>query len=415
MACGAQHQSDQKREMLGAIEQISEQFVTETESGGVVVSPDGRFFDKNPLLEDIAIRVLTTTPPSGVHDVSAARLRSKALKQTLYPQLLPSLALNEDGEAVARLGVSQIIFSNGQFKADKELLKAVEVEALASYLIEANERVAEAIDAYLDIHLFTQQAEVSKSLEGRYRRLVSQAEQRVSGGVAHGNEASSFQLRLLESRSDFQESINNKILAETQLAELTNGVDAPGFPPPIQLVDASSMPPEIVLSIAENGLAQGSLDVERARRRPSISIEAGANVDTLTGDFEEDASIGVGVSVPLRLRNNYDIEAAIADVEASEAALANSREDVETRLVQLYESIERNRARITPLTDLVHFSKKRVDEFDEQFLSGALSLEEAISILETYSRSKFSLIEAKNNIMRDQLEIAQINGLLIPG
>ena len=103
--------------------------------------------------------------------MNAARLTSQAFDQTRFPQVSPSVLLNEEGDPLARIGVSQILYSNGQFKAEKESLRAAEIEVLGTYLVDANQAVANAINPFFDIERFQKLADAAKELEGRFARL----------------------------------------------------------------------------------------------------------------------------------------------------------------------------------------------------------------------------------------------------
>jgi outer membrane protein TolC len=402
------------RESVSPAEVASKPLLQEDAEGALKITPDGVFLASNPAYGPFARRVLETSPLSGPSSVRAARLSSQALDQTLLPQFTPTASINEDGNPVGRIGISQIIYSNGQFQAEKQTLRAGEIEALAGYLIEANQRVADALLIYAEIDFHRQMAGITGKLEAEYAELTAQAERRVSGGVGDQTEVETFKLKLLEARSDTQESRANQRLAEAELADLTAGLAMPTQPPVLRSVSATSEPPELILLYAQSDATQGSIASERARRRPSFSLEAFTERDFETGDTDDGVSIGIGVSVPLSLRNDLEIKAAEAELDGIEAEIVTTRQDIQRRIVQFQASIQRDVGLIEILSDLVNLAEARVDSFEEKFLSGAVSLEEAVSVLETYQRSKADLVQARDDIFSARVEIARTYGQLLP-
>lgn len=386
----------------------------EQEDGSLTVSPDGAFLYENHTYRAIASRILQTRPVGGASIVEAARLRSRALEQTQYPQFRPTASLNQDGDPVARFGVSQIIFSNGQFQAEKGSLRAEEIRALAEYLISANQRVADGITVYFEVEHFEQLAQTAKELESRYRVLVDQAERRVTGGVGDETEIATFKLKLLEAKSDVQTNQLNGQLAEAELRDLTADFPLPATPPLLQAVAPSFEPPEVVLLLAQIASAESEVELERSRRRPSVSLEAFSESNLNTGQSDDGLSLSVGVSVPLGIRNDLEIEAAKATKDALEADLKAAQSDVARRATQLRARVRSETTRLDTLRDLVAAAKKRLDNFDEQFLSGSVSIEEAVSVLETYRRSRDQLTDARNEILKAELELARTYGQLLP-
>jgi outer membrane protein TolC len=396
-------------------ERAAQQISTELEDGGLQVTPDGGFLNANPTYRAVATSILTTNPGGDAKLIEAARLQSQALDQTLLPQFRPTASVNQDGDPVARLGVTQIVFSNGQFQAEKGALRAGEIEAIATYLVSSNQRVADGITAYLEVDFFSRLTETARDLEMRFQTLVDQAERRVSGGVGDETEIATFRLKLLEAQSDIQTNRANRALAEARLRDLTAGLDLPATPPAMQTVPPRAEPPEVVLLLAEVAAAESDLALERARRRPALSLEAFSETNLSTGTTDDGLSLGVGVSMPLGLKNGLEIDAAEARLTALEAELATTRADLAREVAQLRARIDSETARLAVLTRLVTAARERTDDFEAQFLSGTVSLEEAVSVLDTYRRSQDQLTEARNEVLKAQLDIARIFGQLMPG
>ncbi len=410
-ACGT---ADDTRSRSPA-EAAAEVLTDEAEDGGLLITPDGAYLAKNKSYAAFADRVLQTSPLAGPDALRAARLNSEALRQTLTPQFTPSAGLNQDGDPTVRLAVRQVIFTNGNFQAERDVLRAAEIEALANYLIEGNQRVADALLTYAEIDLHRQLAANAQKLEGKYQDLVNQSETRISGGVGERSEIETFQLKLLEARADFQENRTSQLLADDRLRDLTAGLDMPRRPPALTAVAPNSEPPELVLSHARIAAAQATVASERARRRPTVALEAFTEREVLNDITNDGASIGVGVAVPFGFRNGIEIEAAEAELDAAEVALTTSQRDIARRLSQLKTTISRDRQQVGVLRELVAAAEARVDGFDEKFLSGAVSLEEAVSVLETLKRSTTNLAQTENDIFAAQVEVARIQGQLIPG
>ena len=271
------------------------QLIREEDDGSVVVTPDGAFLERNPTYKTFAARVLSTNPTGGQFSVEAARLSSKALDQTLYPQFRPTVSVDENGDPLGRVGITQIIFSNGQFQAEKGVLRAGEIEAVAEYLISANQRVADGMSDYLEIDYYRQLARTAEQLEAKYAVWVDQAERRVAGGVGDETEIATFKLKLLEAQADAQVNRANQQLAASRVrGDLTAGLALPSTPPKLQSIAPSYEAPEVVLLLAQMAAAESQIDLERSRRRPSLSIDAFTERNLATGGSDDGISLWHG-------------------------------------------------------------------------------------------------------------------------
>lgn len=386
----------------------------ETDDGAITVSPDGAFLEANKTYGGLASRVLANNQTGGDLALRAARLNSEANRSQLFPQVQPVASIDQDGSPVARIELSQIIYSNGQFQAERDVLRAAEIEALAQLLLDSNQRVADVIGDYIDINFFRQSAGVAGELEKKYANLVNQAERRVAGGIGDDTEVATFRLKLLEAQSDRQENAANQRLATQRLNDLTQGATLPASPPAIQNVAAKSVPPELVLLYAQSAAAQGRIAQERANRRPRISLEAFTGRDIRESESEDGVSLGVGFNVPLGVRRGLPVEAAETEFLALQAEIETTERDLNREVSQLQATIQSDRAQVNTLRELAKTAENRVKNFDEQFLSGAVSLEEAVSVLETFKRAELDLVQTRSDILRAQVEIARINGQLMP-
>lgn len=411
-ACTDQSETVESSEAEIAFKSLS----SEGSDGSVTVSPDGSFMAQNTTYRGIAETVLTTTSAAHTLRLDAARLRSRALEATLFPQLTPTVSVNQDGDALGGVQLTQLIYSNGQFQADRDVLRAQEIEALAQYLIDANEVVSEAINAFLDAHYYQQLAKVSLGLEETYRKFVGQAKRRVSGGVGDDTEIATFELKLLEARTEFQEFQASRAQALSEFASLTGGEGQAGVPPEIKPAAPTFETPAVVLAMAQMESSRAELDVERARRRPTISLTAGLTQNLSNGDFDDDIRLRTGLDVPIGVRGNrLDLEASQADFAAASVALQQARSDAVSDRAELEATIRREREQIPTLLELVRVAEDQVEKFDAQFLSGSVSIEEAVSVMETMKRSKTNLADARHTILTSQIEIARLNGQLLPG
>ncbi len=396
------------------IETAANSILIENDDGSVAVSPDGQFLRQNGIYLSFANQVLKENPNGSARLIEAARLNSQAFDQTRYPQISPSVLLNEEGQPLARIGVSQILFSNGQFQAEKNSLRAGEIEALASYLIQANQMVADAFNLYFDAERHERIARAAQLLEAKFAELETQSMHRVTGGVGDNTEVATFSLRKLSARSDFLDNQARQKQAFDKLAKLTASYILPAKPPSLKPVKPSSEAPEVVLLMAQAAAAQSQVDLQRARRRPSFSVETFVDQNLASGESNNGATIGAGLSVPLGFRNQLGVEAAQVGLEAIAADLDAKRSDLALEISDLRNSIARVRAQIPTLKELAKVSKERTIGFEDQFLSGAVSIEEAVSVLETFNRAQTDLIEAEIEVLRTEVEIARLQGQLLP-
>lgn len=377
------------------------------------IERSSQFAQQNPVYAKITRLILENNPPASLFDLARIDLERQAFGKSLYPTLTPSGRVSSDGTPLLEVGARQVIYSNGRFRAGAQSLRADEVAALARYQIEVNTASADGLGHYIDIAFNNRLITLSSVMIGRYQSLAEQSQKRIRGGVGDESELASFQLKLLEERAELNEGQAMRGRAQASLSRLTGGEVFSASPPRIKLpLEAVGEPPQVLRALARREQAVSTLQVAQARRRPELALEARSGIDISSGDLTSDVGLVVGVELPIRFGDDLTLAANRVAIDASAASVASSRRNVDARLAELTTDITGAQRRLFDLNDLVNFTGGQLDTFQDRFLSGAISIEEALSLLGTYKRTRFSVIETQTVILRSQIEIAQIRGYL---
>lgn len=345
--------------------------------------------------------------------IAAARFQSDAHEKSLFPTLSPSLSINQEGAPVASLNLNQLIFSNGQFRSQKDQFKAKELETIGDFLIGANQDVFDVLVSVYDHSLYSEQigiyADVSRSLSG----FKKQAKTRALGGVADKTEFASFQLKSFEVEADLQSASMMKLTAQQKFHRDTGGLKIPAKLPILTSVDWALDPPDVLLAKAKHEVARATQDLETSRSKPKVSANFGQSIDLSTGQVSDDFSIGVGIDMPLGFGSNAQRRSSASRAEAAAQNLVFTREDVQTEIQQLTLSAKSRENQLPTLTRIRLASEQKLEEFSTLFLNGTVAIDEAVSTIESYKKARLNLAQTQRDIAVDYANIARLRGQLV--
>lgn len=376
------------------------------------------FYLDNALYLDIARGVASKGALSTEYALSSNAFELKALQRSRFPQITPSSNVNEDGDFIARLFVEQVIFDGGRFRAGKRRITAQQAAAFAEHAIEFNQKVSEAVDAFLREYRATALLSISKDISARYADLRGMAGQRLRGGVGKKSELGLFEVKKFETEIEATRDESDKRTFRNRFETLT-GLTISGAPLRFAF-DAAVLdqPPSVNLALAEQQLADADLGLEYAERRPEVSLRGSAGVGTSFGlgfdDRARSLSVGVEFSRPLAWGKDFDLEAIRSRKKAARARVDEQKRDINLRLAELTRQAIEFELQLEQAEGLIVAAGKRADEFQKQFLAGAVGIVEAVSVLETYKQVRRQQVEIEYSIFSAELERAQILGLLGP-
>lgn len=339
-----------------------------------------------------------------------------AHKYSLFPQVTPNASVNHEGEPIAQVQVQQVLYDSGRYSATRQALLGEREQTQAELDIQRNARIAEAILTYIDFHYAQDAAAVSARTAELFERFGKQAQLRIEDGLGDVSERDLFELKLLEAQADQQNFDQQAQTNQRKLQRLAN-IDMPDDKPVRLAVDyVHEMAPSVRKAAAEKDHAAAGVALEKAQWLPTVALAGSIGVDR--HGFETDSAEGrvnVSVSKPLGWGMGSSLKASKSDLEASRLRYDETLRTVGDRFALLQLEIDHASNKIERLTKVAEASEVRLNRFEDQFLTGSASLVEAVGLVETYKKSKMNLVEAHYDILRSELEMAQIAGVLHTG
>ncbi|WP_419184825.1 TolC family protein [Botrimarina mediterranea] len=234
---------------------------------------------------------------------------------------------------------------------------------------------------------------------------------------------------LLQARVELDQARVNAENAATQLQAdrraLAAAVGMPKLPPFDLAVDRGETleeaPWELLLSELEASspeLAQAGSELERARWAlqlacaqvtPNITGQLGVGVDTTTDDTY--AVVGVSVPLPIRNRNQGNIQTARADIAAASAAIDQTRLSLDGRLADAVGRYQTARQRYEQLVSRIVPNAAETYRLSQKaFAAGESDFLQLLTVQRTLFTTQLSLLDAFGQAKQ---ALAEIDGLLV--
>lgn len=391
------------------------------------------FYQRNPDYERVARAVEEANINAGFYNLEAQKLLSAANVQKRFPQIRPSISLDQNGIGVARLLVDQILFSNGRLKAGKIILNAQEAQAIAQYRMEANENVAQALVAYLDFVRYRETVAAADEVLSFYRRFEEMALARVEGGVANRTELRLFELKRAQAAAEKKEFIAELRRANTELELLTEsefeveGYSRIDFASDYQDVDGdtSLIKNDPILYTPEYRIALATLNERIAERKmahaeriPELKLVGGFGLGSSQGLLSNNslsfARLVFDGQNALNWGENLELDAREAQVLAAEATVEDRRRQINIALKSQNALIDSLVEQLDAKSGINDLAQQRAESFSEDFLAGAVGLLEVVSVLETVKSVKFEAISTEYLLHVTEVEKAAAIGVLGP-
>ncbi len=247
--------------------------------------------------------------------VAAARARADAADQPLYN---PTLSVDtENGQStVTAAGISQTLDWSGK-RASRQNVAMRELQAARAELAVTLQRVtAETLAALAEYQTAREQVTLAEQRSRLMREFAETATRRLAAGDISRLDAALAQVAL-----------NEALMQQARAAAALSGAEAalsavsglapretwPSFPeepiPPQENINVDALLdrlPEIQLSLAKAAAAQERIGLAKQQRRPDPTLSVRGGRDG------SDALIGVGIEIPLFVRNSFRAEVAAA-------------------------------------------------------------------------------------------------------
>jgi cobalt-zinc-cadmium efflux system outer membrane protein len=172
-------------------------------------------------------------------------------------------------------------------------------------------------------------------------------------------------------------------------------------------LEASS--PELAAAGSELERARWSLQLACAQVTPNITGQIGVGVDTASDDTY--AIVGVSVPLPIRNRNQGNIQTARADIAAASAAIEQTRLSLDGRLADAVGRYQTARQRYEQLVSRIVPNAEETYRLSQQaFAAGESDFLQLLTVQRTLFTTRLSALDAFGQAKQ---ALAEIEGLLI--
>ncbi len=323
---------------------------------------------------------------------------------------LHSLRVNQQFVTANKLGIAQQVQAH-EVQKQQAQLRAAELRVLT--------RIRMAFAA----------AAVSQRRTELTDQIVELAETSLRSvqSLVDAKEASN--VSLLQAKVELDQARVNAENAATQLQAdrraLAAAAGMPELPPADLAIDRGETleeaPWELLLSELEASspeLAQAGSELERARWAlqlacaqvtPNITGQFGVGVDAATDDTY--AIVGVSVPLPIRNRNQGNIQTARADIAAASAAIDQTRLSLDGRLADAVGRYQTARQRYEQLVSRIVPNAEETYRLSQQaFAAGESDFLQLLTVQRTLFSTRLSVLDAFGQAKQ---ALAEIEGLLV--
>lgn len=392
---------------------------------------DSTFYQKHPVYKDIALAVTRAGHSPSFHLLEANRLRNDAAIQDRLPQVTSELSITESQTTQARINIEQILIGNGRFSARKRILNSREVQSVADYEIETNDQIAEALLALISAVHQKRKMDAADVFIDLYSQFLQMAYARVRGGVANRSEVRLFELKKAQAESNKREYESECIRHKVKLRALTElnftdeQLDALKNDPWLHQSATPMYAGPDIRSTPQFKLAQsvvqqkiGELEEEQASRRPQLSIIGSVGKEwTNDGselDLDSETRLSFQYTRPLFWGQNKMVQSFRNEVTAANAELLESQRDIRIANDIQTALLENYLKQLDSKREVAALAEGRSLRFAVDFKAGAVTMAEAVSILETTKSVKMDLLETLYAARSTELENARLLGILGP-
>lgn len=280
--------------------------------------------------------------------VEAAEARARGADQPLYnPQL--ELDAEQAETRTGTLGLSQSIDWADKRGARTAVAGAELDNARAEYAAVRQQLAGELIAALGRFHTATATQRLAQQRQELMQRFLDLAEQRRRAGDINQVELDLARLAHTQATLQLSQVASDQSEAEQALAAITGGPRRdwpllPGDLPALQTVDVDALLrnlPALRAQQARVGAAQSTITLRRRERRPdpTIGVRAGQERAFRNGSDDAYSVVGLTLSIPLYVRNNFsaEVEAAGAEQTQAEQALQDAYRRARAQLLSAAE------------------------------------------------------------------------------
>jgi adhesin transport system outer membrane protein len=358
----------------------------------------------------VASAVLTANKGPAAAELRVARLKAEAKSKNWLPSLGPSISLTSLGSLAASMLVEQVLFDNGNRKAERAYA-AADVEIAAVGLSdEMNTRVYEGLSYYITAQQAEAQAAVgTKGLAQLqdYGRIMGL---RVSGGLSDRSEERVIQQKIAEMQAAL---MTDRDTAKTAMAELNAMAQVPltglsGLAP-LAAPSGAMEPLSVQQSSAEGRRTVAEAKMARAGLLPGLTASGNIASGGVTSGLSIDTDNGIGLGM------GASLAAARASEQVAAQRTDSARDDANRKIVALDRQIVTLKAREAQGVGVLAQTESSLNMFTEQYKFGRRSLIELVGMFETFAGLERQQVAIKYDIAILELQTAKIRGVLVDG
>jgi outer membrane protein, heavy metal efflux system len=287
--------------------------------------------------------------------LQAVRARSRAAGQPLYnPEV--ELAVDHEGtDELRTIGLSQSLDVSGKGKARRELGDAELSLGEAQYALTRAEFVRDWLIGWARLASSGRQLTIGAERVLLAQRMADLAERQFAAGDISGPERDLVLLARDEAVAEQASLVADAAAARETLARaggnvpLSSAPTLPDEPPPVPVPHALAELevtdlPELVVARAEEATAEQRVLVAKHDRcaDPTLTVRGG----TIDSEAGKGTVIGLAISIPLFVRNNFraETEAARFDADSANALVRSQRQDLLARAESAFSTYAAMRA-----------------------------------------------------------------------
>ena len=384
--------------------------------------------DRTLSLRDAISRTLKGNPDLLVFPPARRVVEAERLQANFRPN--PTLDLTAEnfvGPAVARdqqqitLTLSQVIELGGKRAYRYGAADAAVGTIEAEYIIARLDALSEMTRRFTDTAQSQAEIELADRAVSLAQRIASSVERRIKAGAASTAERNRAQVVLIRARIDAGRARSDLAARRIALAAMWGDQEAnfdtvradleqlPMLEPLAPLLDQLQQSPAFARFAAERRLREAERKLARAQAVPDLTVGLGVRRISLSNDYTLVASLSM--PLPVYNRNQGDISAATAKIEASDADREAAHLRMRAVLYGLYQETTQVRARASAIiNEATPQAEQALVLTQRGFDNGRFSFLELADAQRQVLELRSQFIEACGDSHRLDAEIERLTG-----
>jgi TolC family type I secretion outer membrane protein len=329
--------------------------------------------------------------------------------------------------------LSYLLYDFGSRSANLDNARQLLVAASATQDSKVQSVFLAAVQSFYQAQATLAALDASRESERAARESFAAAEARYNAGSATPADK-------LQAQTAYSQATLNRITAEGGLKNaqgaLANmiGLDA-SRNVPLVTANSTAMPdnfegdinslieearrhrPDLQAAAAQVKAAEASADAARAAGRPSISLTASANQNSISGISQNSSLFGVNLSVPLfsGYATNYRVRAAEAQTDAKNAQLEQLRLQVALDVWTSYQNLTTATQSLRSSADLLNSAEQTERVVLGRYKAGVGSMLDVLNAQSALASARLQRIQSTFNWNISRAALAQAMGSLDAG